>query len=64
MRTAIERKKFYINGEWVEAKMYTKLLSPYSSEVLAEIPLATERDVKQAIAAADEARQVMAKMPA
>lgn len=64
MRTAIERKKFYINGEWVEAKMYTKLLSPYSSEVLAEIPLATERDVKQAIAAAYEARQVMAKMPA
>ncbi|MGJ7034626.1 aldehyde dehydrogenase family protein [Anoxybacillus eryuanensis] len=64
MRTAIERKRFYINGEWVEAQSYTKLFSPYSSEVLAEIPLASEQDVKRAIAAAYEARKKIKKMPA
>ncbi len=60
----MEKKKLYINGEWVEAASYTTLTSPYSGETLAEIPVATESEVEQAIAAAYEARSTMAKMPA
>ncbi|WP_027409718.1 aldehyde dehydrogenase family protein [Anoxybacillus tepidamans] len=64
MKTAVEKKKLYINGEWLEAKSYTVLRSPYSGEVLAEIPAAAREDVERAIAAAYEARRIMAKMPA
>jgi acyl-CoA reductase-like NAD-dependent aldehyde dehydrogenase len=64
MKTALDKKKLYINGEWVEAKSYTTLTSPYSGEALAEIPVATEEEVEQAIAAAYEARKTMASMPA
>ncbi|WP_297987393.1 aldehyde dehydrogenase family protein [uncultured Anoxybacillus sp.] len=59
-----KKKKLYINGEWVESESYTPLLSPYSREVLAEIPIATKQDVNWAIAAADEARRTMAQLPA
>ncbi|MBA2879527.1 acyl-CoA reductase-like NAD-dependent aldehyde dehydrogenase [Anoxybacillus kamchatkensis] len=60
----IEKKKLYINGEWVEAESYTHLLAPYDGEVLAHIPIATKQHVQHAIAAADKARRTMAKMPA
>jgi acyl-CoA reductase-like NAD-dependent aldehyde dehydrogenase len=60
----MEKKKLYINGEWVEATSYTTLRSPYSEEDLAEIPIATESEVELAITAAYEARNMMAKMPA
>lgn len=58
------KKKLFINGEWVETNSYTTLTAPYSEEVLAEIPAATEEEVNQAIEAAYNAREVMAKMPA
>jgi acyl-CoA reductase-like NAD-dependent aldehyde dehydrogenase len=58
------KKKLLINGEWVEASEYTKLQSPYSEEVIALIPQATEKDVDQAIQAAYNAKTTMAKMPA
>lgn len=58
------KKQLFINGEWIEAKNYTSLISPYSEEVIGEIPAAAEDEVDQAIAAAYEARKVMAKMPA
>ncbi|WP_374724246.1 aldehyde dehydrogenase family protein [Calidifontibacillus erzurumensis] len=58
------KKKLYINGEWIEAKSYTELKSPYSEEIIAEIPQATEEEVNQAIDAADRARETMRKMPA
>ncbi|WP_458414173.1 aldehyde dehydrogenase family protein [Schinkia sp. CFF1] len=58
------KKKLFINGEWVETNSYTTLTAPYSEEVLAEIPAATEEEVNQAIEAAYDAREVMAKMPA
>ncbi|TXK86298.1 aldehyde dehydrogenase family protein, partial [Parageobacillus sp. SY1] len=64
MKTTVDKKKLYINGEWVEAKSYTTLTSPYSGAALAEIPVATEEEVEQAIAAAYEARKEMASMPA
>lgn len=58
-----EKKKLYINGEWVEAKEYTSLFSPYSRELIAEIPQATVEEVDLAIEAAYQARSKMAEMP-
>jgi acyl-CoA reductase-like NAD-dependent aldehyde dehydrogenase len=58
------KKKLFINGEWIEGKEYSELRSPYTEEVIAEIPMATAEDVEQAIQAAEQAKKVMAKMPA
>jgi acyl-CoA reductase-like NAD-dependent aldehyde dehydrogenase len=56
------KKRLFINGEWVEAVEYSELKSPYSGEVIAEIPVATEEQVNQAIDAADQARSEMRKL--
>lgn len=58
------KKQLFINGEWVEAKSYTTLLSPYSQKAIAEIPAATEEETELAIESAYQAREIMAKMPA
>jgi len=57
------RKNLFINGDWVEAAEYTELCSPYSSEVIAEIPKANVAEVEAALVAADAARETMANMP-
>nr|WP_323647161.1 aldehyde dehydrogenase family protein [Lysinibacillus xylanilyticus] len=59
----IMRKNLFINGDWVEAAEYTELCSPYSSEVIAEIPKANVEEVEAALVAADAARKTMANMP-
>jgi acyl-CoA reductase-like NAD-dependent aldehyde dehydrogenase len=58
------KKQLFINGEWVEAKEYRPLYSPYNNELLAEIAYADAGEVDSAIAAAEKARPIMAKMPA
>lgn len=58
------KKNLFINGEWIEADSYTALTSPYSEEIIAEIPSATENEVNTAIEAAYNAIEVMGKMPA
>nr|WP_134704446.1 aldehyde dehydrogenase family protein [Ammoniphilus sp. YIM 78166] len=58
------KKHLFINGEWVEAKQYQPLYSPYSGEQIAEIAFADESEVEMAIQAAEQARPIMAKMPA
>jgi len=58
------RKKLFINGEWIEGREYGELRSPYSGEVLAEVPQATVEEVDMAIAAAYAARPVAANLPA
>ncbi|MDQ6600951.1 aldehyde dehydrogenase family protein [Bacillus salipaludis] len=60
----VTKKGLYIGGQWLEAKEYTSLRSPYSGETIAEIPIATAEDVEQAIQAAEQAKKVMAEMPA
>ncbi|MDR4948880.1 aldehyde dehydrogenase family protein [Neobacillus cucumis] len=60
----ISKKKLFINGQWVEGKEYSELRSPYTEEVIAEIPMATVEDVEHAIQAAEQAKTVMASMPA
>ncbi|PJO45621.1 aldehyde dehydrogenase family protein [Lysinibacillus xylanilyticus] len=57
------RKNLFINGDWVEAAEYTELYSPYSGEVIAEIPKANVEEVEAALVAADAARETMANMP-
>jgi NAD-dependent aldehyde dehydrogenases len=58
------RKQLYINGKWEEAGRYEPLRSPYSGEIIAEVPVASERETGLAIEAAYEARGIMARMPA
>lgn len=58
------KRHLFINGGWREAAHYVELKSPYSGEVIAEIPAATEAEVEEAIQSAYEAREIMAKMPA
>ena len=43
------RLKNFINGEWVEAKTekYEQVPNPATGEVLAEVPISTEEDVKR-----------------
>lgn len=57
------KKNLFINGDWVEATEYTELRSPYSGEVIAEIPKANVEEVEVALVAADAARETMANMP-
>ncbi|CAH8772607.1 aldehyde dehydrogenase family protein [Paenibacillus dendritiformis] len=58
------KRRLFINGAWVDTRDYSMLRSPYSGEVIAEIPVAGEEDIEQAIQAAYEAGTVMARMPA
>jgi acyl-CoA reductase-like NAD-dependent aldehyde dehydrogenase len=58
------KKKMFINGTWMDGEQYAPLLSPYSGEVLAQIPVATIKEAEKAIEAASNARQIMAKLPA
>jgi acyl-CoA reductase-like NAD-dependent aldehyde dehydrogenase len=57
------KKHLLINGESLEAKLYTSLLAPYTQEKIAEIASADEGEVDLALAAAFEAKSSMAKMP-
>jgi malonate-semialdehyde dehydrogenase (acetylating) / methylmalonate-semialdehyde dehydrogenase len=49
--------KFYINGQWAEPKSdtYFETTNPANDEGIAEVPVALEEEVEQAIAAAQEA---------
>ncbi|TQR18766.1 aldehyde dehydrogenase family protein [Psychrobacillus soli] len=58
------KKKLFINGEWIESEQYADLFSPYTEEKIAEIPLASEKQVDAAIDAAYNNREVMAKLTA
>lgn len=59
----VMKKSLFINGDWVEAAEYTALRSPYSGEVIAEVPKANVEEVEAALEAADAARETMANMP-
>lgn len=58
------RKDLWIDGEWKPARHVVPLTSPYSGEVIAEVPAATAEETAAAIEAACRARPLMAKMPA
>jgi len=53
----IERLRNSINGEWVESrsKEILEVRNPAMDEVIAEVPMSTDDEVKEAIEAAKEA---------
>ncbi len=54
---AIERKKYCINGEWLESKTdkWSPVTDSSTGEVIAEVPCCTADEVEAAIASAQEA---------
>lgn len=60
----MDKRHLYINGTWKEGREYIELASPYSGKIIALVAQADEQDVDEAIAAAELAGKVMAKMPA
>jgi acyl-CoA reductase-like NAD-dependent aldehyde dehydrogenase len=58
------KKHCYVNGEWKAAEKYADLHSPYSKELLAQIPQATREEVEQAIDIAYNTRKQMAELTA
>lgn len=56
--------KLFIGGQWVDGGPLLEVTNKYSGEVIAALPTARREDVDSAIAAAAEARAVMAEMPA
>ncbi|QUW21282.1 aldehyde dehydrogenase family protein [Sporosarcina sp. Marseille-Q4063] len=58
------KKYLFINGKRIEATEYRLLHSPYSGEVIADIPVATAEETELAIQAAEKAKEVLRKMPA
>jgi len=57
-------KGLYIGGGWREAGRCEELRSPYTGEVIAEVPAADEQEAREAVGAACEATAAMAAMPA
>lgn len=58
------KKQIYMNGEWKDTANYADLLSPYTKEIIAQIPQATENEVNQAISVANDTRKAMASLTA
>ncbi|MDQ0269200.1 aldehyde dehydrogenase family protein [Cytobacillus purgationiresistens] len=58
------KKQIYMNGEWKDSANYADLLSPYTKEVIAYIPQATEEEVNEAISVAHSKKEEMAKLTA
>ncbi|PIC76237.1 aldehyde dehydrogenase [Sporosarcina sp. P19] len=55
----------YIDGVWQgEAASYAAVLNPANGEELAQVPLSTEEEVQQAVAAAKKAQKKWALVPA
>lgn len=52
-----------INGEWIETEKSYNLFSPYSSELLAKIPICNIKEVDFAIGAADNTKASWSKVP-
>lgn len=58
------KQSLWINGELVDTKEYSQLLSPYKQELIAEVSIAEPEDVVKAIDTAAKAALEMKKMPA
>ncbi|MGG0888454.1 aldehyde dehydrogenase family protein [Cytobacillus horneckiae] len=58
------KKQLYVNGEWKDTANFADLLSPYTKEVIAQIPQATEEEVNQAISVAHRTKEAMAQLTA
>ncbi|WP_077613888.1 aldehyde dehydrogenase family protein [Caenibacillus caldisaponilyticus] len=60
----MRKAQSFINGEWVTSnRMVEPVKNPYTGEVIGEQRLATEKDVDNALAAADRAKKEIAEIP-
>lgn len=57
--------KNYINGEWVESEsaQIRKVINPATGEIIAEVPLSTDREVEKTVAVAKDAFQAWRETP-
>jgi len=58
------KKQFYVDGKWKSSEKYADLYSPYTKEIIAQIPQVTREEVDQAIDDAYNARNRMAALTA
>ncbi|WP_028399624.1 aldehyde dehydrogenase family protein [Ectobacillus panaciterrae] len=58
------KQQLYVNNQWIDTKEYIPLYAPYSGEKLADIALASEENVHEAIEAARAAAKRMASLSA
>ncbi|WP_026566754.1 aldehyde dehydrogenase family protein [Bacillus sp. UNC41MFS5] len=58
------KKQYYVNGEWKTAEKFADLHSPYSKEVIAQIPQAIREEVEQVIDIAYNTRRQMEELTA
>ncbi|WP_096188711.1 aldehyde dehydrogenase family protein [Evansella halocellulosilytica] len=58
------KKKIFLAGNWIETEQYEDLRSPYNQETIAEIPLASIKEVDDALHAAVLTKKHLKKMPA
>jgi acyl-CoA reductase-like NAD-dependent aldehyde dehydrogenase len=58
------KKDLWIGGEYRSASSYMELKNPFNLEILAHIGIANQEDVRLAIKAAEDAKEIMAEMPA
>jgi len=56
-------EKLLINGEWIETEESYELFSPYSSELIAEIPVCSEKEVDLAIQSAYDTKESWSETP-
>lgn len=65
VRTAVERLRNYVGGEWVDASTSRvhEVRNPATGEVLAEVPLSGSEDVDRAVRAAHDAYPKWREVP-
>ncbi|MBM7647397.1 malonate-semialdehyde dehydrogenase (acetylating)/methylmalonate-semialdehyde dehydrogenase [Bacillus ectoiniformans] len=63
--TSTTTLKNFINGQWIDAQTdsYEQVPNPATGEILAEVPISTQEDVNQAVAAAKAAFKTWSKTP-
>ncbi len=56
VKTSVEKVKNFINGKWVEAETdrYEEVPNPATGEIIATVPISSQKDVDQAVAIAKE----------
>lgn len=60
----VKENRLFIDGQWVDGGPLLEVTNKYSGEVIGALPTARQEDVDAAIAAAQAAVPIMARMPA
>lgn len=59
----VMNRDLFVNGQWMKAKKYQSIYSPYSGEEIGIVPAADEEEIEWAIESAYNSKKIMAKMP-